>query len=191
MREPKRLFLSGLRPLTREDMENLGPSMQRNVVSPDRIRDSHHRVARMAASGVRNTEIAHRTGYTVCRVSQLLVSPAMQDLVAKYRERITDEWAADIKDDYNLGREAWRMAKRAQLDALEAHELGEREIPLRELSAIAADGEDRYGTTKKSTNINLNADFASELEKALSRSAKADATVIEVEATPEGIRRRI
>ena len=172
-------------------MESIGPSKQRYQVNPVRIRDSHHRVARLAASGLRNGDIAARTGYTCARVSQILQSPAMQDLVTKYRERVTEAWVQDIGDDYNMARESWRLAQRLRLDALEAAMDGDREIPLRELNAIAFDGEDRFGTTKKSTNINLNADFAAELEKALSRSNSAEAKVIQVEATPDGIRRRI
>ncbi len=191
MRKAKPLWISGVRPLQREDMESIGPAKQRHQVNPARIRDSHHRIARLAASGLRNGDIAARTGYTYCRVSQILQSPAMQDLVTKYRERVTEAWVQDIGDDYNMARESWRLAQRLRLDALESAMDGEREIPLRELNAIAFDGEDRFGTTKKSTNINLNADFAAELEKALSRSNSAEAKVIQVEATPDGIRRRI
>ena len=186
------LYLIDLRPTTVEDIANLGPSKQRNIVSPDRIRDSHHRVARMAASGVRNIEIARRTGYTVARVSQILNSPAMAELVQHYRDRITDAFVEDVKDDYNMARESWRLAHRLRLDILEDAVDGKVEIPLRELNAIASDGEDRFGTTKKSTNINLNADFAAELERALSRSARVEeGRVIEVEASPEGLRRRV
>ena len=184
---------AGLRPLTREDMTTLLQPIHRHmIVSPDRIRESHHRVARLSAAGLKNTEIADKTGYSTQRVSQLLDSPAMKDLVTTYREMVNTAFISSTKEEYDLGRETWRKAQRLRLDKLEAAEIGEIDIPLRELSAIAADGEDRYGVTKKSTNINLNADFAAELEAALSRSAKViDQSVIEVEATPTGIRRRV
>ena len=190
---PKHRTGSGLRSLTRDDMTTLlGPAQRNLILSPDKIRESHHMVARYAARGMKNIEIAEATGYSAVRVGTILNSPAMTDLVSKYRDMVDDTFRAEVKEDFDLGRAAWRKAQRLRLDKLEAAESGEIDIPLRELTAIAADGEDRYGTSKKSTNINLNADFAAELEAALARSNRATtAEVIEVEATPEGIRRRV
>jgi len=184
---------SGLRSLTRDDMVTLlGPAQKNLILSPDKIRDSHHMVARYAARGMKNIEIADATGYSAVRVGTILQSPAMADLVSKYRDMVDEAFRAEAKEDFDMGRSAWRKAQRLRLDKLEAAECGELDISLRELNSIAMDGEDRYGTSKKSTNINLNADFAAELEAALARSNRAvDHKIIEVEATPDGIRRRV
>ena len=187
----KLLFVSDLRPATREDMDNIGPARAHHTVSMERIRESHHRIARFAAEGLRTNEIARLTGYSPARISAIINSPAMKDLIARNRARIDEGWAEDVRADYSVAREAWRVAQRQLLDRLEDADAGGDPIPLRDLRAIAADGEDRFGVTKKSTNINLNADFAAELERALSRSASVNPKVIEVEPTSQGIRRRI
>ena len=188
----KLIYLTGLRPLTREDMTTLlAPTARGLIVSPDRIRDSHHRVARMAASGMKQIDIAAKTGYSTHRVCIILGSPAMVDLIAKYREMVDQSFMESTKEEYDMAREIYRKSQRLVLDKLEAAEIDELDIPLRDLNAIRADGEDRFGVTKKSTNINLNADFAAELEAALARSNRViDERVIEVESTPSGIRRR-
>lgn len=189
------LFLTNIRPITGEEMSSLlaTPMQQGKVLTPDRIRESHHRVARLAAAGIKQNEIARRTNYTQNRISQLLQSPAMIDLVARYRARIDDAFIAEAVSDLSLANETYRMAQRQLLDRLDAaDEEGADPIPLTILHKIATDGEDRFGTTKKSTQINLNADFATELEKALTRSNRTvDHKVIEVEPTSDGIRRRV
>ena len=58
------------------DLERL--KEKRYVAStPQKLRDSHHMIARLAATGLRHHEIAERTGYSRVRVNDLLASPAM------------------------------------------------------------------------------------------------------------------
>ena len=183
---------TGLRALTSEDMTTLLAPVRRDlIVSPDRLRDSHHRVLRLSARGLRNWEIANITGYTECRVSTILNSPAAQDVLAKYRERIMEAAVQDIAQDAEVDLRTLRLAKTQRLDRLVAADESGDLLPMKDYNSIIADVEDRYGVPKKSTSINLNADFAAELERARSRSAKAD-NIVEVEPTPEGsIRRRV
>ena len=187
MLEPRRPALGPIEDMTREDMAAILQPAYRQTVSPDRLRDSHHRVARLAASGLRNWEISQKTGYSLARVGQLLGAPAMQDLVAKYRGKVDAAWLAQVGDDYAIAVRSRQMALNQRYDRLEAADCGDiPPIPLKDLNAIIADTEDRYGVMKKSGNINLNADFAAELERAIARSGK----VIEVVPEEGKLRRK-
>src|SRR5579871_5006068 len=80
-----------VRPLTREDMEVL----REKRVGPPRLvtlRDSHHRLARFCASGIRDAEICARTGYSQNRLSQLRTDPAFAQLVEEYRGKVEEAW---------------------------------------------------------------------------------------------------
>ncbi len=57
-------------------------------------------------------------------------------------------------------------------DKLEAAEEEGTHLPTRDLIAISRDAADRFGYGKRQTNLNVNADFASLLEKAIQRSGK-------------------
>lgn len=50
-----------------------------------KIREKHHSVARLVASGMQQSLVASLSGYTEAWLSTLLNNPAMQDLVAHYR----------------------------------------------------------------------------------------------------------
>lgn len=185
---PRNRFISGIRPLTSEDMTTLlAPVHRGTVASPDRIRQSHHRVALLIAAGHRPGEVAKRCGYTLAYLSTLTAAPAIKELVARYAEKIMANAIDDAVEEMAVGQSVLAMAQRQRLERLEDADVTGERIPLRELNAICADGEDRYGTPRKSTNFNLNANFAEELEKALARSAQvaspAPAT-IEGQATP-------
>ena len=188
---PKYRLATGLRPLTRDDMTTLlAPVRREIIVSPSQLRDSHHRVLRLAARGLRNNAIAEATGYSEQRVSTILNSPAAQDVLARYREQILAATITEAAADAEIDLRTLRLAKTQRLDRLVAADESGELLAVRDYNAIIADVEDRYGVPKKSTSINLNADFAAELERALTRSATAS-NIVEVEATPEGIRRRV
>jgi hypothetical protein len=148
---------------------------------PAKLRDAHHRVARLAAAGLRKTEIAQRSGYSYNRVCLLLASPAMQDLVARYRLRVDAAFERSQDEFFNLATANMLKAERQIADRLDDADDGAAALPMRDLVAISRDAADRFGYGKRETRVNLNADFAVELEKAIARSSK----VIEVEA-PEG-----
>lgn len=60
------------------------------------IRDSHHAVARLLATGAREADIAAVTGYSASRISVLKADPQFQDLVIFYSETAT-EVVADFR----------------------------------------------------------------------------------------------
>ena len=180
------------RPMTREDMAlSLAPA-RRATVSTTAIRDYHHRIARLAAAGLRLWEIAERSGYTSARVSTILASPSVQELVAYYRDKVTAAWQEEVIDEYSMALRTKKMALAQRLERLEAADMGDIEpIPLRDLATIIADTEDRYGVMKKTGNVNVNADFAKELEAELARAIDRSGKVIEVTTDEGKLRRRV
>lgn len=163
-------FIKAIRPMVRDDVETLRQPSAPTVLQ--KLRDSHHAIARLSASGMKQVDIARAVGYSQTRVSIILKNPAMQDLIAKYRAD-EDEAHREARDEYyeniyRAGSKAWRQIN----DQLDAADESNEPIPLQRLVAIADSSADRIGHHKKSTQINVNVDFAAKLEKAIARSRK-------------------
>ena len=142
------------------------------ATTPQKLRDSHHMIARLAATGMRQKAIAEQVGYSRERVVQLLESPAMEELVAKYRAKVDDAFVESQDAFFALATSNMLAAERHIADAIaEADEQGEL-IPIRTALAISRDAADRFGYGKKTQNLNINVDFAAQLEKAIKRSGK-------------------
>ncbi len=172
-----------VRPLTREDLALImekRPDVARSGGSiVQRFRDPHHRVARLFAAGLKVGEVAERCGYSYNRVSQLHTSPAFQELIAKYREKVDASFVANVDEFYEQATSNMRMAERQIAERLEAAEDEDGSpIPLKTLVDISGDRMDRFGYGKRQTNLNVNADFASLLEKAIARSGKTIEAVV-------------
>ena len=165
-------FIWDLRPLSSADMATILAPVARNSISPDRIRQTHHRIAILFASGLRAAEVAQRCGYTLNYLNALAGTPAIKDLITKYAEKIQANAVVEAATELAIGQSALAMAERQRMEQLEEADFSGEKIPLRLLNAICADGQDRYGTPRKSTNFNVNANFGEELEKALARSAQ-------------------
>ena len=76
--------------MTRADLESLRQPSARMRIA--KLRDQHHIMARLFVSGLSNAEVAAETGYAINRVSTLRNSPAMMELVERYRADDHDEW---------------------------------------------------------------------------------------------------
>jgi hypothetical protein len=113
-----------------------------------------------------------RSGYSTQRIDTLFADPAFQQLIAKYREKVDAAYERQ-QDAYaqlvtsNMVKSETMLAEKLE----EAEEAGTF-LPTRDLIAISRDGADRFGYGKRQTNLNVNADFASILEKAIARSGK-------------------
>jgi len=119
-----------------------------------------------------NAEVAATCGVSVNRVSVLKADPAFSDLVAHYRAVITAEWASQdtvIEFMRTNALKAQAMLSDKLDDAAERNEF----LPTRDLVAISELGFDRTGYGKVNKNINVNVDFAAQLEKARARSGRA------------------
>lgn len=178
-----------VRPLTREDLgllEDKRKGLDGRPISGAvaRFRDPHHRVARLFASGLRLFEVVDRCGYSYQRVHQLSTDPAFQELIAKYREKVDEAFVSNADEYYELATANMRKSERMIAERLEeADDEGAAPIPLKTLVDISADRMDRFGYGKRQTNLNVNADFASLLEKAIVRSGKSP-TIIEATSLP-------
>jgi hypothetical protein len=167
-------------PLVAADLERL-KSPRYIASTPQRLRDSHHMIARLAATGLREFKIAEATGYSRVRVQQLLDSPAMQELVSKYRAKVDDTFVEHVDSYFELATSNMVAAERHIADAIaEADEAGEL-IPIRTALAISRDAADRFGYGKKTQNLNINVDFAAQLERAIARSGKT------IDSVPEPV----
>lgn len=157
--------------LVAADLEKLREP--RHVAStPQKLRDSHHMIARLAAMGLRPGKIAEQTGYSRERITALLTSPAMDELVALYRRKVDEEFVEGADAYFTVATSNMLAAERHIADAIaEADEAGEL-IPIRTALAISRDAADRFGYGKKTQNLNINVDFASQLERAIARSGK-------------------
>jgi hypothetical protein len=93
--------------------EKTGPNHMSNVAMV-RIKASHHRIARLCATGASNIEVAQACGYTPQYISNLLTAnPAFKELVAHY-SRLDEAELLDLR------------AKQARLGELAVDELTDR-----------------------------------------------------------------
>ncbi len=173
-----------VRPLTREDLNLIAERKADSDGRPlqgavRRFRDPHHQVARLFASGLRLREVADRCGYSYQRVHVLHSDPAFQQLIAKYREKVDASFVANADEFYDLATSNMRKAETMIAERLEKAEEEDIDLPLKTLVDISGDRMDRFGYGKRQMNLNVNADFASLLEKAIQRSGKTiEATAI-------------
>jgi hypothetical protein len=137
-----------------------------------RFRESHHAVAKMFASGMTISKVAHSTGYTRRRLHLLLSDPSFQELIIEYAKSVEDK-IDEASDTYAELAIANMLRAEAQIqERLDAAEAEDETLPMRELLAIAKDRADRFGYGPKSTRVNVNVDFATQLDRAIERTSK-------------------
>lgn len=183
----KPVYITEVKELTVQDLERL--RKDRATALPQKLRDSHHMVARLAAAGLTRKEIAERTGYNYNRVCVLLGSPAMEDLVARYREKIDERFIASVDSYMEVATHNMLAAERHIADRIDSLDEAGELLGIREALAISRDAADRFGYGKRQTNLNINADFATALEKAIKRSGKS--SILEGSPVPTVTQRRV
>lgn len=87
-----------VRELTLDDLEEIGTAEVGVTQQPalKTLRDSHHRLARLLASGHKDVDAALVTGYSPSRISILKQDPAFKDLMEHYRQTVTDAFSDTI-----------------------------------------------------------------------------------------------
>jgi len=159
------------RALTAPDLERLRET-RFVATSPQKLRDSHHMVARLTAAGNTPIEVAHLTGYSRERVTVLVNSPMMKELIAQYRQKVDQAFVENQDAFFAMATANMLAAERHIADQIaELDEAGEL-LPIRTALAISRDAADRFGYGKKTQNLNINVDFAAQLERAIARSGK-------------------
>lgn len=165
-----KIEIKSVRELSRDDLACL---REGRTVSISKLRDTHHRLARLIASGLKVNEAAARAGFSAARAYVLHVDPTFKDLVETYRKDVNESWKESQDDFYELATSNMIKAERQLSEKLDkADEEGEL-LSTRELIAISRDAADRFGYGKKVTNVNVNVDFAKKLEEARKRSGRA------------------
>lgn len=128
-----------VRPLTAEDLARRDAEPVGAAPPPlKRIRFTHHKLARLLASGVNQTEAGLIAGFSPSRVSILLRDPSFKALVSHYKENVEglfDDFVTKLRD--------------LSIDAVdEIRERIENEpelIDIQDLIKIATFGADRSG----------------------------------------------
>ena len=156
-------------PLTEADL----PALREKAAPIARLtalRDSHHAVARLMASGLNNVQIADSLGHSLASLSRWRSDPAMQDLVAHYRTLVTEEWLNEVDQISKMSVSAIAKGLRTIHDHFDdADDRGEL-VPMNRALSVVSDLMDRFGYGKKSSTTNVNVNYAAELEAAIARS---------------------
>ena len=174
----KPVTILGIRDLSREDLSILGEVRAKTPVVK-RFRDSHHRIARMFAAGLRTQEVHARSGYSYARIQSLSSDPTFQELIATYREKVVESYVETIDEYHETLVSNMLKVERMVADKLDdAIDSGET-LPTRDLISIGRDAADRVGYGKKETRTNINIDMGKDIEAALRRSAKARSMTID------------
>jgi hypothetical protein len=169
--DPATPEITDIQVLTRADLNVLLETRPVKVLQS--LKDSHHRLARAVSTGLSNNEIAKLYGTSANRLATLKQDPAFIELVAHYRGLITAEFirAADPVIEYldSVKLKALAMIE----DKLDDADAKGEFLPSRDLVAFSELGLDRTGYGKVNKNLNLNVDFAAQLEAARKRSGRA------------------
>ena len=132
------------RELTAEDLYRLVTEPKQAVaLAPlQRLRASHHAIARYLASGKSAKETAILVGCTAQRVSDLTRDPSFNHLLDYYREQINESGIQDAERIQTKLRIAAETALDLVQDRLD-DEMKNKEIPIGELRQIGSFGFDR------------------------------------------------
>jgi hypothetical protein len=120
-----------------------------------------------------NIDVALACGISVGRVHMLKVDPAVQELIAHYRSMLTAEWLKEADPVIDFLRSNSLKAAAMLSDKLDAAAEKDEFLPTRDLLGIAELGFDRTGYGKVNKNLNVNVDFAANLEAMRKRSSRA------------------
>lgn len=171
----RKLEILGIKDLSREDLSCVRAKRTEPAIA--RLRDPHHRLARLIASGLKVNEAAIEAGFSLARAYVLHADPSFQNLVESYRKDIREAFVSGQEDYYN---EVTALNRKALRHIHEHFDKAEEEgdlVPLRMAHSVFTDTSDRVGIPKKSTSINVNLDFAAKLEERLKRARERSAEV--------------
>jgi hypothetical protein len=141
---------------------------------PKAMRETHHRLARMVATGMRTEEILHLTGFSYSRYHTLKHDPAFTELVTQYRGKVDEAWERSLDEVYEVETSNLRRMVHMVADHLDEAEETNVKIPLKELFIGIGDRADRFGYSKKIVNRNENLDFAKMMEQVARASGRSN-----------------
>ena len=162
-----------VRPLTTADLSVLHKPTARQVLK--HLRDSHHTIARLIASGKSDIEICATLGMSPTRISTLRSDPTFTELLARYRAEVHSIWREHIDHIAEDAVTAIKRGTRAIADKFAELDDDPNAIPIKTVADITGNLMDRFGYSKHTTSTNINVGFAAKLEAAISRSRKVAA----------------
>ena len=168
-----------VRELRDADLVLLGqqPVAARNGTSLRRLRESHHKVARLLADGLEPAEVAMTSGYSLSRVYVLSNDPSFRELVSFYRDNKNKEYSDFHSRLAMLATDATQELH-ARLD--EEPEKMSNEF-LADLVKTLADRTGHAPISKTvSTNVNIN--LADRLARGRQRAAEFTGQVVDLVA---------
>lgn len=167
--------------LTLADLERYKPLPSRGSAGIKFMRNSHHRLARLIARGLRQNEAAEVAGYSRQTVAIYMRDPTFQQLVSEYEKTEPRAEMAEVDEYYSVVIDNRITAARRLNDKLHDEE---EEFTVAQLVAIHGDSADRTGYPKRQVAVNVNVDFASRLDRAISRSREVKALPPLIEHDP-------
>jgi hypothetical protein len=146
---------------------------RRVVTRVKAFRSSHHRLARLVASGMKDEDICRILGCSYQNLWLKKQDPAFMELVTGYRNRIDDQAITEASEVQDKAAEIIIR----NLDQMEQHldrsdESGEL-IPLATLVKINADLMNRFGYPAKTMNTNVNVDIGQFMKGTMRRSGRS------------------
>ncbi|HEY9155571.1 MAG TPA: hypothetical protein VIM69_10590 [Opitutaceae bacterium] len=159
-----------------EDLRALALPRQSSAPPLKRLRDRHHRLAQLLASGETERDAAIICGYDLSRVSILKNDPAFKELLEFYRSKQMEKFDGFGNKLATIANEAADLL----IEKLEDEDEAEK-LTVPQLMALAELGADRigYGKQTNSTSLNVNVGLADSLSEARKRVAERRAKVID------------
>lgn len=141
------------------------PVAVRNGTQLRRIRDSHHKLARLLADDLSVTEVSLITGYSPNRIYVLSNDPTFRELISHYRENKEQEYSDFHERMAAFGTDALQELHQ-RLD--ENPEKMDDKFLMKVVETLA----DRTGhaPVSKSVSVNVNANLADRLTRARQRA---------------------
>lgn len=145
------IFGKVLGEVTAEDL-NLRAMTPLAVKAPaiKQVRDVHHKIAQMLASGLKEGEVAAAMGYAVSRISILKDDPSFQELLEFYREPFKKARLQDVERLAMVSRTAVEELQQRLMDSPEL-------ISEKMLVEIVKMGADRSGLGPTTKSVSLSA----------------------------------
>lgn len=151
--------------LAEVDLDQLGEERGVQPIQIKKLRDSHHQIARLLASGMKDVEISAVTGYSQSRISILKNDPQFKQLIEMYR--------GDVKAAFADGLERLNNVFLDSLTELHERVVEEPEsIGTPMLLTLVTEMADRVGHGKqtKTAHLNVNVSMGDRLEAARQRA---------------------
>lgn len=161
------LELDFARVLTEADVARAGEPRGSKPPTLKALKDTHHSIAKMLASGKRPAEVSAIMGYSLSRISILQGDPAFKELLEFYR----DNAQAAYRDLHEQLASISSTALNVMVERLEDTPEAVSDDTLLDLVKLGAD-RTGHGPQSKNVNLNVNVDLASRLERGRARVAE-------------------